>query len=71
MVTIKIFNIELTTVFVTVMTIHFEKSMNSSDIIVWTAICFTHVIGPYLFEVTVTGESYLKIFNDFVLARIN
>ena len=45
--------------------------MNSPSVTVWIVICSTHVIGPYFFEGTVTGESYLKVFNDFALLRIS
>ena len=48
----------------------FEKSVNSPGVTVWAAICSTHVIGPYFFEATVTGESYLKMLNDFAFPRI-
>ena len=44
--------------------------MNKPGVTVWATICSTSVIRPYFFVVTVTGESYLKMFNDFALARI-
>ena len=40
--------------------------MNSPVITVWASICFIHLIGPYFFEVTVIGKSYLtSLFLEF------
>ena len=43
--------------------------MSSSVIDIWAVICSTNVIGRYFFEVTVTGESYKKMFNDFTFSK--
>ena len=45
--------------------------MNNPDVTDWDAIDSTHVIGQYFFEVTVTGESYLKMFNIIAFPRIS
>jgi hypothetical protein len=39
--------------------------MQTESVTVWTAIWLKGVIGPYFFEDTVTGESYLSMLNEY------
>ena len=39
--------------------------MESAGLTVWAGIWSQGVIGPYLFNSTVTGQSYLEMLNDY------
>ena len=42
-----------------------EQTMQAEEIIVWAGIRSRGVIGPFYFEGTVTGQSYLSMLNDY------
>lgn len=42
-----------------------EQSPQAEGLIGWTGIWFEEVIGPFFFEESVTGRSYLVMLNDF------
>lgn len=44
--------------------IKWEQSMESAGLTVWAGIWSQGVIGPYFFNSTVTGQSYLEMLND-------
>lgn len=48
----------------------FEKSVNSPGVMVWAGICPTKIIGPYFFDKTVTGESYLEMLNTYAIPHM-
>jgi len=42
-----------------------EQTMQAEGITVWACIWYEGVIGPYFFDSTVTGQSYLAMLNDY------
>ncbi|CAF4656865.1 unnamed protein product [Rotaria sp. Silwood2] len=42
-----------------------EHTMQTEGLIVWAGIWSEGVIGPYFFDDTVTGQSYIKMLNDY------
>lgn len=48
----------------------FEKSVNSPGVMVWAGICSRAIIGPFFFQGTVTGDSYLNMLETFALPRV-
>ena len=44
-----------------------ESELNVPGITVWCGIHSEGIIGPYIFDKTVTAESYLKMLNEFAL----
>ncbi|CAF1610644.1 unnamed protein product [Didymodactylos carnosus] len=43
----------------------FEQTMQAEGLIVWAGIWSQGVIGPYFFENMVTGQSNVKMLNDY------
>lgn len=42
-----------------------EQTMQAEGLTVWACIWLEGVIGPYFFDGTVTGQSYLAMLNDY------
>ncbi len=45
--------------------ITWEQTMEAEVLMVWAGIWSQGVIGPYFFDSTVTGQSYLKRLNNY------
>lgn len=46
------------------------KPLQSPKIVVWMGVWSGGLIGPYVFEGTVTGESYLKMLSQWLLPQL-
>ena len=47
-----------------------EKEVNTIGVTVWIGICASGLIGPFFFEETVTGSSYVSMLNNEFLPRV-
>jgi Helix-turn-helix domain (DUF4817) len=47
-----------------------ELSMKSPGVTCWAGIWSKGIVGPYFFDGTVTGDSYLAMLNDYLLPQI-
>lgn len=47
------------------------KEVKSESVMVWAGILNEQVIGPYFFDATVTGESYLQMLGDYLLPELH
>ena len=45
--------------------------MEAVGLTVWAGISFQSIIGPHFFDSTMTGESYLKMLNDYFYSVFN
>lgn len=45
--------------------ITWEQTMQAEGLVVWACIYYEGVIGPYFFDGSVTGQSYLAMLNDY------
>lgn len=48
-----------------------EAPVNAPKVMVWAGIWSGGIIGPFFFDTTVTGDSYLEMLNEFLLPNLN
>lgn len=45
--------------------------LNQPGLTVWAGVCSLGIIGPFFFEETVSGQSYLNMLNNFIIPQVN
>ena len=53
-------------------TLHYGKSVSRERLNAWIGLCGNgDLAGPYFFEGDLNGESYLEMFNHFVIPQLS
>ena len=47
-----------------------EQPLHSEKVVVWIALSHRGVLGPFFFDASVTGESYLTMLQSFLWPRV-